>query len=90
MTTVFAEFLNTTCPKCGDTMTDKHSNFIPTWSDRHDNIVCWDCATTNIWSVWVGGSEINDNLLTLDEAKQVAEQWLASGYDDVHIDNGDN
>jgi hypothetical protein len=26
-------------------MTTAHDNYLPTWSDRHDNIVCWWCAT---------------------------------------------
>jgi hypothetical protein len=38
-----------------------------------------------IWTVWVGGSEVNDHYLTLDEAKMVQESWLLHGYDDVHI-----
>ena len=32
------------CPECADTMTMAHDNYLPTWSDRHDNIVCWWCA----------------------------------------------
>jgi NADH pyrophosphatase NudC (nudix superfamily) len=32
------------CPECGDTMTNAHSNYAPTWSDAHDNIVCWHCS----------------------------------------------
>lgn len=34
------------CPVCGDTMTARHSNYAPTWSDAHDNIVCWICSLT--------------------------------------------
>lgn len=33
------------CPNCGDTMSDTASNLLPTWSDDHDNVVCWWCAT---------------------------------------------
>jgi hypothetical protein len=25
-------------------MTMAHDNYLPTWSDHHDNIVCWWCA----------------------------------------------
>ena len=25
-------------------MTEAHDNYLPTWSDRHDNTVCWWCA----------------------------------------------
>jgi hypothetical protein len=32
------------CPDCGDAMTVAHDNYLPTWSDHHDNIVCWWCA----------------------------------------------
>ena len=38
-----------------------------------------------IWTVWVGGSEVNDHYLTLDEAIMVQESWLLKGYEDVHI-----
>ena len=38
------------------------------------------------FSVWVGGVEVNDNLLTLDEAQRIAKNWLDGGYDDVQID----
>jgi len=33
------------CPACGDHMTYDHCNYYPTWSDNHDNVVCWWCAT---------------------------------------------
>lgn len=38
------------------------------------------------FSVWVGGIEVNDNLLTLDEAQRIAKNWLDEGYDDVQLD----
>lgn len=31
------------CPVCCDIMTS-HDNYRPTWSDIHDDIVCWWCA----------------------------------------------
>lgn len=34
------------CTECGDTMDDTHSALIPTWSNYHDNVVCFDCYTT--------------------------------------------
>jgi hypothetical protein len=34
------------CPACGDKMTVRHSNYAPTWSDSHDDIVCWTCSLT--------------------------------------------
>ena len=33
------------CAACGDTMNDHDSNHQPTWSDTHDDVVCWWCAT---------------------------------------------
>ena len=39
--------LTDACAACGDTMNDHDSNLQPTWSDAHDNIVCWWCATEN-------------------------------------------
>ena len=38
------------------------------------------------YSVWVGGGEINDSYLTNAEAKLLAEEWRAKGYDDVVIE----
>jgi hypothetical protein len=37
------EFMGQACPVCKDTMSD-HGAFMPTWSDKHDNIVCFDCS----------------------------------------------
>lgn len=31
------------CAECGDNMVLCHSNLAPTWSDFHDNVVCYDC-----------------------------------------------
>lgn len=38
------------------------------------------------YSVWVGGGEVNDSLLTLQEATQLAEWYVTQGYDDVVIE----
>ena len=40
-----------------------------------------------IWTVWAGGSQVDKDCLTLDEAKTVAEMWLSHGCPDVHIRN---
>lgn len=37
------------------------------------------------YSVWVGGAEINDYALTLEQATQWAEQYHQKGYSDVAI-----
>ena len=38
------------------------------------------------WTVWVGGGEINDYLLTDKEAQEVAQIWKDKGYDEVVIE----
>ena len=38
------------------------------------------------FSVWVGGVEVNDYLLTKKEAEKLARSWRNKGYDDVSID----
>jgi hypothetical protein len=39
-----------------------------------------------IYSVWVGGGEINDHALTARQAMDIAYQWEIHGGDDVAID----
>ena len=39
------------------------------------------------YSVWVGGTEVNDYLLTYNQAKRLAKQFKESGYDDVVIED---
>lgn len=38
-----------------------------------------------LYSVWVGGGEVNDYLLTKDKAEELANAWIRRGYDDVII-----
>lgn len=38
------------------------------------------------YTVWVGGVEVNDYLLTEPEAEEVANNWRSQGYDDVTIE----
>lgn len=42
--TITDEFVGKPCPVCLDDMRNDHDNFLPTWSDEYDNIVCWTCA----------------------------------------------
>ncbi len=35
------------------------------------------------WTVWVGGGEINDYLLTETEAHELAQIWKDKGYTEV-------
>jgi hypothetical protein len=39
------------------------------------------------YTVWVGGSEVNDSYLTKKEAENLAFEYKADGYDDVIIEN---
>ena len=38
------------------------------------------------WTVWVGGGEINDYLLTEKEAQELAQIWKDKGYDEVVVE----
>ena len=38
------------------------------------------------FSVWVGGTEVNDQLLTREEAENLAFEYEDDGYDDVIIE----
>ena len=38
------------------------------------------------YSVWVGGSEINDHYLSFEEAQYLLGYWIGQGYDDVVIE----
>ena len=40
----------------------------------------------NRFSVWVGGTEVNDYLLTKEQAEDLAFEYEEDGYDDVAID----
>lgn len=39
-----------------------------------------------MWTVWVGGSEMNSRLLTESQAILTATDWLMRGYSDVAIE----
>lgn len=45
-----------------------------------------ETITCNTYTVWVGGSEVNDTAVTEAEAWQLARNWLAEGYDDVALE----
>jgi hypothetical protein len=38
------------------------------------------------YSVWVGGSEVNDYYLTKDQAEALAYEYKIKGYTDVQIE----
>ena len=39
----------------------------------------------NRYTVWVGGTEINDHFVAQNKAKAIAQVWIESGYEDVAI-----
>ena len=39
-----------------------------------------------MYLVWVGGIEVNDFLLSKEQAEKLAEQYIKLGYDDVKIE----
>ena len=41
--------------------------------------------TKQIYSVWVGGGEINDYYLNWNEALELAQTWRYKGYNDVMV-----
>ena len=42
--------------------------------------------TTNEYTVWVGGGEVNDEYLTYENAKVLYDEYTNQGYDDVVIE----
>lgn len=46
-------------------------------------------STEKLFTVWVGGIEVNDCLLSETDAKNLAELWRGNGYDDVIIEEVD-
>ena len=42
------------------------------------------------YTVWVGGVEVNDYLLTKEQADQLAQKFLVDGYDDVQVEENDD
>ena len=39
-----------------------------------------------VYTVWVGGTEVNDYLLNLADAEKVKQEYNNGGYDDVIIE----
>jgi hypothetical protein len=39
-----------------------------------------------LFTVWVGGVEVNDYYLTLEQAEELAKEYEMDGYDDVQIE----
>lgn len=47
-------------------------------------------STDYIWSVFVGGTEVNDNYMRLAEANVLAQEYVNDGYDQVVLMDTDN
>ena len=45
---------------------------------------------TTWYSVWVGGSEVNDYPLTKEVAEMILSRYIAAGYDDASIRKEDS
>jgi hypothetical protein len=43
----------------------------------------------DLYTVWVGGVEVNDVYLSEREALSLAERYLSDGYDDVVVEKHD-
>lgn len=41
----------------------------------------------DIYTVWVGGAEVNDHLLSKEKADTLAKLYVEDGYDDVVVEN---
>ena len=39
-----------------------------------------------IYTVWVGGAEVNPYPVTLDVAHDIADEYIGQGYEDVKIE----
>lgn len=37
------------------------------------------------YSVWVGGSEVVDHLVTIEDANKIFDHYISEGYTDVQI-----
>lgn len=44
-------------------------------------------SRTDNYTVWVGGVEINDHLLSKRDANHLAEMYRSCGYDDVCVEH---
>jgi hypothetical protein len=41
--------------------------------------------TDTVWTVWVGGTEVNDYHMAKDKALSLASYWKDRGYNDVKV-----
>ncbi len=45
--------------------------------------------TIKKWSVWVSSIEVNDYYLTYNKARNLADEYMDNGYDDVILMSND-
>jgi len=45
---------------------------------------------SKLFTVWVGGVEINDYYLSKDNAYKLAQKYIDNGYDDVIVEEVSN
>tara|TARA_R110002073_G_scaffold53719_5_gene138364 strand:+ start:459 stop:746 length:288 start_codon:yes stop_codon:yes gene_type:complete len=53
-------------------------------SDLHE--IAHSKIIKSVYTVWVGGGEVNDNYVNLSEAEDIKQTYLSEGYNDVHIE----
>ena len=50
------------------------------------NVAVPDTSLKPVYTVWVGGTEVNDYYMTKEYAESTAKTFIADGYDDVIIE----
>lgn len=53
--------------------------------DRSVCLSCYGKTKQDIWTVWVGGGEVNAFALDRVTADRIADSWRDQGYDDVQV-----
>ena len=79
------------CPVCRDAMTGEHSNYTPTWSDIHDDVVCSWCARVTVHPAgteWLtcdcGNDPRSDGFDTVDADGSVIEPNVWGTWDGLY------
>jgi len=53
-------------------------------SDLHEK--AYSKIIKSVYTVWVGGVEVNEDYVSLNEAQNIEQTYLNDGYDDVCIE----
>lgn len=90
-----SEFAGKPCPNCNDIMTMEHSNYVPTWNDGFDDIVCKACSDElyndswfekeNAWlekeiKSWDNETQTPTNPLWINKTKLQILLWFSYGW----------